>query len=320
MSTLLKTTPTRFRAYQLGQAGSSFSYFDGQDFTLIEAMATEISKPSLLHELAACGKRTIDTLHITSWDSDHCSESGLNWVLETLQPTKVEYPGYDPHTDCAKACLKLLRSYQIQASAKKQSVKLNRIDPPYIQSLEQAQGLGYRSIFYHPKSVFPSSNDNSTVKLFRTGMFNVLSLGDVQHANIGSMLRSCKIVCRETDVMVLAHHGADNGITTKKFLECIRPSLAICTSNYDNQYDHPPQSIKSLLYEQGVRLCTTKTGDVIVESEAPHRSAYRVVNLKAGSTEVSSVKTFQAKKSHLLSANQDVIRNIYNPGFKGIKR
>jgi competence protein ComEC len=142
---------------------------------------------------------------------------------------------------------------------------------PYIQSLDKATGLGYKDIVYHPKFESPSSSDNSTVKLFRTGMFNVLSLGDVQHANIGSMLRSCSILKRETDVMALAHHGADNGITTKKFIECVRPSLAIFTSNYDNQHDHPHPNIRALLHKQEIRLCTTKTGDVIVESIAPHR-------------------------------------------------
>jgi competence protein ComEC len=320
MSNLLKATSTRFRAYQLGQAGSSFSYFDDQHFTLIEAMATEISKPSLLAELSLLEKHTIDTLHITSWDSDHCSEAGLRWILDTLRPSKIEYPGYVPHTDCAEACHELITSFQSHAKMKKQSVRLHRIDPPYIQSLDKATGLGYKDIVYHPKFESPSSNDNSTVKLFRTGMFNVLSLGDVQHANIGSMLRSCSILKRETDVMVLAHHGADNGITTKKFLECVRPSLAICTSNYDNQYDHPHPNIRALLHEQEIRLCTTKTGDVIVESIAPHRSEYRVINLKAGSTEVLSIKSFKTKKSHLLSTNQDTVRNIYKPGFKGIRQ
>jgi competence protein ComEC len=319
MSDLLKATSTRFRAYQLCQAGSSFSYFDGQKFTLIEAMANETSKPSLLAELALCGKRTIDTLHITSWDSDHCSETGLRWILDTLRPNKIEYPGYQPHTDCARTCLELLTRFQSQEKIKKQPVTLNRIDPPYIQSLDKASGLGYKDIIYHPKFESSSSNDNSTVKLFRSGMFNVLSLGDVQHANIGSMLRSCSILSRETDVMILAHHGADNGITTKKFLECVRPSLAICTSNYDNQYDHPHPNVRALLHKQEIRLCTTKTGDVIVESIAPHRSDYRVINLNAGSTGVSSTTSFKTKKSHLLSTNQDAVRNIYKPGFRGIK-
>ena len=71
MENLLQAKPTRFRAYQLGSAGSSFSYFDGSHFTLIEARITDQSRPCLEAELNACGVRTINCLHITSWDTDH---------------------------------------------------------------------------------------------------------------------------------------------------------------------------------------------------------------------------------------------------------
>ena len=40
----------------------------------------------------------------------------------------------------------------------------------------------------------------------------------------------------ETDVMILAHHGADNGFTNKPFLANLKPSLAICSADYCNQY------------------------------------------------------------------------------------
>ncbi|MCI0376219.1 MAG: patatin-like phospholipase family protein [Gemmataceae bacterium] len=43
MSALLKKL-TRFRAYQLGEIGSSFSYWDGSTFTLIEARVTDVSR------------------------------------------------------------------------------------------------------------------------------------------------------------------------------------------------------------------------------------------------------------------------------------
>lgn len=319
MADLLKPTFTRFRAYQLDQAGSSFSYFDGQHFTLIEGMATDLSKSTLLAEMRLCGKDSIDTLHITSWDADHCSKHGLQWVLETLKPATIEYPGYDPHTDCARWCLEQIRAYQQRSHRSGGKVKTVRIDPPYIASLGMAEGLGYRNIYYHPRTLFSLSNDNSSIKLFRTGMFNVLSLGDVQHANIGSMLRRCKILCRETDIVILAHHGADSGITTKKFLECVKPTVAVCTSNYDNQYTHPPQSVRNLLHEQEIQLVTTKTGDVIIDSMEPHRMHYRVTNLMSDSTKISSVRQHLSKKAHILSRNPDVVRNIYRPGFKGLR-
>ena len=42
---------------------------------------------------------------------------------------------------------------------------------------------------------------------------------------------------------------------------------------------------------------TTKTGDVIVRSIGDHTGQYQAINLKAGSTEVSSEYKFVAKRS-----------------------
>lgn len=310
---------TRFRAYQLCQAGASFSYFAGNHFTLIEAMATDASRPSIKREMEACNKTLLDTLHITSWDNDHCGEAGLAWILEELQPAKIEYPGYEPHSECGKRCLAQILDYQRQRSSEQRKVRAQKVDPDYIRSLKDAQGLGYNDMFYHPKEVGDCSNDNSTVKFFRSGMFNVLSLGDVEHDNIGSMLRNSKILCQETDVMILAHHGSENGITTKKFLRHINPSVAICNSNFANHYDHPSQKIRDLLHEEKICLYTTKTGDVLIQSEAPHTRQFKVTNFKANSTEISSERMFDSRKAPLLSGHSDSIRNRYKPGFKGIK-
>lgn len=94
MSNGIRPIITRFRGYQLGAAGSSFSYFANGIFTSIEARATDVSKPQLIAELKACGKTAINTLHITSWDQDHCSVPGIEWVLKELSPSRIEVPGY----------------------------------------------------------------------------------------------------------------------------------------------------------------------------------------------------------------------------------
>lgn len=320
MSNSLKSVVTRFRAYQLGQAGSSFSYYANGHFTLIESVITDLNNPQLQDELLICGKNKIDTLHITSWDQDHCSISGLKWILTNLLPTKIEYPGYEPHTENGTTCLSIIRTYQHESKANGYSVKTQSIDPPFIASLNIASELGYKDIFYHPKQLYSSANNNSTIKFFRRGSFNVLSLGDVEDQNIAAMLRRCKTLCREVDIMILAHHGADNGFTNKKFLERIRPSVAICSSNFSNQYDHPSAEIRKLLFEQGIQLVTTKTGDVVIESTGNHSSSYQVTNLYSNSVKVSSSKKYKPRKSHWLSMNPDSLRNLLRPGFKGIKR
>ena len=50
---------------------------------------------------------------------------------------------------------------------------------------------------------------------------------------------SISAIRNEVDVMILAHHGADNGLINSTLVDTIAPRLAVCTSNYDNQFGHP---------------------------------------------------------------------------------
>ena len=319
MSNGIRSVVTRFRGYQLGIAGSSFSYFADGSFTLIEAMTTDLSKPQLLGELHTCGKTTINTLHITSWDQDHCSAPSLEWILEKLAPSRIETPGYVPYTDSGKTCSAMIRDYRVKWSMKGINVTTQAIDPPYIKTLGTAEALGYQEILYHPRELREKANDNSTIKFFRAGAFNVLSLGDVEDPAIAAMLKRCNTICREVDVLILAHHGADNGFTTKNLLEKLRPRIAVCSSNYDNQFTHPRQEIRDLLYQQDIPLYTTKTGDIVMQSVGGHTMDYQVTNLISDSNKVSSTKGFRSRKSDLLRMNRDSIRNFLSPGFKGLR-
>ncbi|KWO20827.1 ComEC/Rec2 family competence protein [Burkholderia ubonensis] len=314
----IKPIRTRFRAYQLKEPGSSFSYFADGNFTLIEAKLTDHSRASVSSELKICGKTSIDTLHITSWDKDHCDFDELKEILSDLKPRRIEYPGYDHDSDNAKSCLKEIFLYRDARKKATLSTDARRIDPPYIKGLSDASDMEYEDIYYHPKEIFPGSNDNSTVKLFRRGMFNVASLGDIEHANIGSMLRRSKTFKREVDVLILAHHGSDNDINSKKFFKSVKPTIAVCSSDYDNRYGHPHDEVKNALHEAGVQVFTTKTGDVLVESLSNHRKEYKVTNYKSNN-EISSEYTYVSKKFELLKVNGDTLRNRLYPGFKGLK-
>lgn len=303
----IKRKNTRFRAYQLGNAGSSFSYFNGDKFTLIEARYNEVNKENIKQEMALCNVDSVHNLHITSWDQDHCSLSQLEEIITEFSPTKIEYPGYSPHTDSGKKSLKIILEYKSKGQGKR---KIIQVTPDYISSLDSAENYGYRDTLHHPKFIDEdSSNDNSTVKHFRSGSFNVLSLGDVESPNIASGLRRQRVINQEVDVMILAHHGADNGFTTSAFIKTVRPKIAIASADYANQFAHPKQDIRDLLHKHDVKLFTTKTGDVVIYSMGNHEGHYRIVNLKAGSNEISSKYDFYARKSEFLSMNKDTIRS-----------
>ena len=310
----MKSIVTRFRAYHLGTSGSSFSYFAGGHFTMIEGRLTKESRPQVEYEMTErCGVDAADVLHITSWDADHCSKTELPELLNLIQPWRIECPGYDPHKDHGHGedCLKIIAEYRSRRRNTGITPTIEHITPAFIRALEPASAKAFRNTFYNPFHISDNANDNSTVKHFRQGSFNVLSLGDVESPLIGARLRRSSILTSETDIMILAHHGADNGFTTKKFLAHIEPTVAICSSNYDNQYDHPREEIRELLHEQGIRLATTKTGDVIVRSTGDHAGTYEVVNLIGRSTKESSRTFFFSKKAGILDANGDTLRQRY---------
>jgi competence protein ComEC len=293
----LKQKITRFRAYQLGNAGSSFSYFDGTTFTLIEGRLTENSEPNVQFELEQSGKTKIDTLHITSWDNDHCRPNELKDILNNLQPNKIEYPGYEPHTDSGNTCLSYIKQYEKYFIDKPKNVKVKSVSPKYLNGLESANnGLGYSDIIYHPRKIYEDSNDNSTVKFFRSGSFTLLSLGDVEKEEIATNISSGTIIKTQVDIMILAHHGADNGFTTDKFLKAINPKIAICSSNYDNQFSHPKQAIRDLIYQNDIQLFTTKTGDVVIKSINSHNGEFQVFNLISNNDKISSDYKLKSKR------------------------
>ncbi len=309
-----KSKNTRFRAYQLSNAGSSFSYFNGTEFTLIEARYNQVNSVSIKDEMSLCGISKITTLHITSWDQDHCVPSQLEQIIDELKPNKIEYPGYKPHTNSGCDSLKIIKKF-------KKTKRAVQITPKYISNLNKFESYGYKDVLLHPKYLSKdSANDNSTVKLFRSGSFNVLSLGDVESEQISSGFKTYRSIRNEIDIMILAHHGADNGFTTSSFLKTVRPKVAIASADYANQFKHPKQNIRDILHKNEIKLFTTKTGDVVISSIGSHSGRYKVINLMAGSTKISSSYEFTAKKMKYLSVNQDTLRARLNKGTRGPKR
>ncbi len=304
-----KAVRTRFRAYKLGKAGALCSYFAGNHFTLIEATDSEISRSSLLNELEICGRDRIDTLHITSWDQDHCAASALEWILSTLQPTRIQTPGYPHDSQSAKACQALITQYKVKRQKIGKTTNVIAITPQYISSLGKTEELGYEDILYHPKTIYRDSNNNSTVKFFRSGCFNVLSTGDITHHDIGAYLRSSRTLKREIDVLLLPHHGGPVDLMTKRFLEELRPSLAVCTSNTANQHEHPDPSIRKMLGELQIKLMTTMRGDVLIESTGNHMSRYQASDLLSDGETTQGDAHFTARKFKLMSMNGDTIRD-----------
>ena len=284
---------SKFRAFQLDSPGSLFSFYKPGQYSLIEARIPKGGIEHLLDDMAFHNKSTIDMLHITSWDSDHCTYNELVQIINQLRPARIEVPSYMPSSNDGILCRNTIMSYDDIHHKFVHNVHV--ISPDYISSLPEALPREIGNVIFPSVYNCDNKNDMSLIKLFRSSGFNVLSLGDCESAALSSQLCRYSFINSEVDVLILAHHGADNGFTTEELLDAINPKIAICSSNYDNQYDHPRQEIRELLWERRIPLMTTKTGDVIIHQ--PEGFDYAVaVNMIADNELESSRTGFTPKR------------------------
>ncbi|MBN8694583.1 MAG: hypothetical protein J0L69_15420 [Bacteroidetes bacterium] len=295
----LKKKHTRLRAYQLRSKGSSFSYWDGTNLTLCEARYNDDNKASIWHEIKRCGQNKIDFLHITSWDADHCSSSELEAILKELKPREVEIPGYeiDKNIQNQVDCLKLIEAYKLQSTGETAAPKVIKVDKTFVTDLGNATEWAYESIHYNNRKDYSKSNNNSTVKLFKNGSFSLLSLGDLEEEEISNWLIQFSTIKNEVDVMILAHHGSDNGFTSEKFLDAVKPSVGLSLCDWGNQHDHPSRTTIKKLEDRKIYNCTTKNGDVIIESIDDHTGDFKVWDFMAGGKELKEApRQFTSKR------------------------
>jgi competence protein ComEC len=285
---------TRFRAYQLDSPGSLFSFYKAGSFTLIEARIPKGGIEVLEKELGICGAIKMNHLHITSWDDDHCDYDSLVNILNTFRPDRIDIPSYMPTSESGKLCRRVLLGYdRIHQIYIPNTFTINE---EYINGLTKGEAGGTSDIIYPSKFNVSNKNDMSLIRFFRSSGFSVLSLGDCESSDISSSITfDGSFLNTETDALILAHHGSDNSCITGEFLDKICPKVAICSSNYNNEYGHPEQNVKSLLSSRNIPLYTTKTGDIIIQQLAGENTA-TIFNLIGDNTEINSTKQFFPKR------------------------
>lgn len=285
---------TYFRAFQLDSKGSLFSFWKNNVYTLIEARLPKGGIDILISDIYQFSKNRIDTLHITSWDTDHCNSDDLTQILNRLRPDKIEIPSYEPDSDTGKLCKSLITKYDYIHQRSVYNVKL--FNKYTIDSLPVAQAWGTGDVVYHSLYNVDNHNDMSQIRLFRSNGFNMLSLGDCESEEITkSLMNSTFFIKNEVDILILPHHCSDHSMLTGEFLDFSKPSLAVCSSNYDNEHDHPHQPVRNLLSRRDIKLMTTKRGDVIVFQEDSGQKV-KAHNLMTNNEKIEEIIPFYTKR------------------------
>lgn len=110
-------------------------------------------------------------------------------------------------------------------------------------------------------------NDNSIGIRVQHGSFSMLLTGDSQTLERAFWEARCPDVIRDCTVLKLAHHGSRNG-TDARWLEIVRPKLALASLGRGNEFGHPHPETLALLERQGLPLLRTDwNGTVTIVSD-----------------------------------------------------
>jgi beta-lactamase superfamily II metal-dependent hydrolase len=94
-----------------------------------------------------------------------------------------------------------------------------------------------------------------------------LLTGDSEETERQWWLKNNPELIRDCTILKLAHHGSHNG-TDARWLQIVRPELAVASLGKNNSYGHPHSETVSLLKRSGIPLMRTDLlGTITITSD-----------------------------------------------------
>ena len=106
------------------------------------------------------------------------------------------------------------------------------------------------TIFPQPPEDRKEENNNSIGLRVKYGSFSVLLTGDSEETERQWWLKHDPELVRDCTILKLPHHGSRNG-TDARWLQAVRPELAVASLGKNNDYGHPHSETISLLRRIG---------------------------------------------------------------------
>lgn len=200
------------------------------------------SRDAAAQALRSKGVSSIDIVVVTHHHSDHYG--GMAQVVREFKP-RFFMATASSHT--TKSYLKLLETVKaegttvVQPTGKQRKVELGSV---------------VLTVLPQPPLTSDEENNNSIGVRLQYGDFSVLMTGDSETDERRWWLSNASSLLRDCTILKLAHHGSHNG-TDQRWLDLVRPELAVASLGQGNDYGHPHSETISLLRKNEIPLLRT---------------------------------------------------------------
>jgi competence protein ComEC len=242
--------PVTIEVLDVGQGDSILIQSPEGKTALIDAGP---SKNAALSILRRKGITSLDLVAISHHHSDHYG--GMDAVVRAMKP-RYFLASRSGHT--TTLYLKLLKTVEaenvtvIEPTSRPRNIELGSLE---------------LTIFPQPPEDRKEENNNSIGLRLKYGDFSMLLTGDSEETERQWWLKHDPELMRNCTILKLAHHGSRNG-TDARWLQTVRPELAVASLGRNNDYGHPHSETISLLRRSGLPLLRTdQLGTITITSD-----------------------------------------------------
>lgn len=204
----------------------------------------------------------IDLMILTHPHDDHVT--GLIEVLKRFEVKKIIYTGALHTGPNYLAWLKEVKNKKIPLliADQPQNISLGRdLDLKIIYPLKNLAGQGAENL----------NNTSVVVKLIYKNT-SFLFVGDIEKETEDELIKNGLDL--RANVLKVGHHGSDSG-STEKFLEAVRPAIAVIEVGKDNKFGQPSRRVIKRLERVGASLYRTDLdGDIRIISNGARTYKY----------------------------------------------
>lgn len=194
--------------------------------------------------------KQIDYIMISHFDSDHCN--GLIEIIENLKVKNIMISKQAYFSDEYINIANIINSKKINVTYVKQGDSFNITREIKLDILYPPEDLEYKDL-----------NNNSIVAKLTYNSFSILFTGDVESAET-NILNSYSTEALRSTVLKVAHHGSKTS-SSEKFLEAVKPKIALIGVGENNKFGHPNSEVLQRLNDINCKIYRTdEMGEITI--------------------------------------------------------